>query len=242
MMHWTTATTLADRLTWFIDGLCRTIGAEAHARGMDPALAWAIWNRVRLLGARLIALAERRRGGRVRVVRAARAAAGPRAPRSRQAQCKAAGRLPGDFGWLPRLLPKTAQSAGVLMYLIGDEELRALLAQVPQSARALRPLCNLLGVKAPEVQPIAATEEPPPHLTSPPPGAERDPGEGAAAAEVGAVAEVAAAAETAAAAEATPQPPAAPARAWGMSTNPYPDEYYKRPGGLYWDGKRLQWS
>jgi hypothetical protein len=237
-VHWTAATTLADRLTRFIDGLCRTIGAEAQARRMDPALAWAIWNRVRILGARLIALAERKRGGRVRVMRAARPVTGPRAPRSSRAQCKAASGLPGDFGWVKRLLPETAQYAGVLSYLLGDPELIALLEEVPQSGRALRPLCHLLGVKAPEVQQAArfAGEEPPPHLTSLPPGAERDD------AAVAPPAEVVASAEAAGPAEAVAQPPPAPATAWGMSTNPYPDEYYKRPGGLYWDGKRMQWA
>ena len=239
-MHWTAATSLADRLTWLIDGLCRTIGAEAQARGVEPALAWAIWNRVRLLGARLIALAERRPGGRVRVVTAARRAAGPRAPRSPRAQCRAAHGLPGGFGWLPRLLPKTADYAGVLRYLLSDPELAALLEQAPQSARALRPLCHLLGVTAPEMRRTpagdgAAQEGPAPHLAPgsgpeagpPPPRAE----------EV-----VAPVAEGAAAAEAAPQAPPPQAPAYGMSTNPYPDEYYRRPGGLYWDGKGLRWS
>ena len=56
---------LADRFTWLIDGLCKVIGADAHKRRMEGALAWAIWSRVRLLGERLIALAARVRAGRI---------------------------------------------------------------------------------------------------------------------------------------------------------------------------------
>jgi hypothetical protein len=65
---------LTDRFTWLIDGLCKLIGADAYKRRMEAALAWAIWNRVRLLGARLITLAERARAGRVRVMRTPRPA------------------------------------------------------------------------------------------------------------------------------------------------------------------------
>jgi hypothetical protein len=65
----TTSPSLADRFTWLIDGLCRVIGAEAHKRRMEAALAWAIWNRVRMLGERLIALAERGPAGRMAVRR-----------------------------------------------------------------------------------------------------------------------------------------------------------------------------
>ena len=66
------ATTLTDRFEWLIDGLCKTIGADAHKRRMEAALAWAIWNRVRLLGDRLIALMARVRRGRVAAPRVAR--------------------------------------------------------------------------------------------------------------------------------------------------------------------------
>jgi hypothetical protein len=34
-MNRTAAKTLADRLTCFIDGLCKTIGTDAHARGIE---------------------------------------------------------------------------------------------------------------------------------------------------------------------------------------------------------------
>jgi hypothetical protein len=153
-MYWNDANPLADRFAWLIDELCKAIGRDAHKCRMEAALAWAIWIRVRLLGDRLIALAERVKGGRFQITRpggARRASAGPRAPRSRQGQCSAVAGLPQDFGWIRRLLPETAQYAGVLRYLLRDPEMAALLVKAPQARRVLRPLCLLLGVKAPEL-------------------------------------------------------------------------------------------
>jgi hypothetical protein len=230
------ANPLADRIAWLIDELCRAIGRDAHQRRMEAALAWAIWIRVRLLGDRLIALAERVKGGRVRMIRSGGGTprpAGPRAPRSRQGQRSAVAGLPQDFGWIRRLLPETTQYAGVLRYLLRDPEMAALLEKAPQARRVLRPLCHLLGVKAPELPPAAGGEGDDP---APQPAAEPTGVAGGLAPEE----------EAAVSVEAPPPAPApspiVQAPAWGQSTNPMPDAYYKRPGGLYWDGRRWQWS
>ena len=240
-MHWTDTNPLADRFAWLIDELCKAIGRDAHKRGMDAVLAWAIWIRVRLLGDRLIALAERMKGGRLQVIRpsgARRASAGPRAPRSPQGQCSAVAGLPRDFGWIKRLLPETAQFAGVLRYLLRDPEVAALMQKAPQSRRALRPLCHLLGVKAPELLPAAGGEgeDLPPLVTPSPAEAERGDGGPSPGAEV------AASVEALSPAQAPSRPPLVPAPAAGQFTSPTPDAYYKRPGGLCWDGRRWQWS
>ncbi len=65
-MHGIAAHTLAGRFAWFFDELCKAVGVDAQKRRMEAALAWAVWNRVRLLGERLIALALRVRSGRLR--------------------------------------------------------------------------------------------------------------------------------------------------------------------------------
>jgi len=57
---------LTDRFAWLFDGLCKAIGVDAQRRGMEAALAWVVWNRVRLLGERWIALAARVQAGRLR--------------------------------------------------------------------------------------------------------------------------------------------------------------------------------
>ena len=59
------AQSLTDRFAWLFDGLCKAIGVDAQKQRMEAALAWAIWNRVRVLGDRLIALVERVRAGRL---------------------------------------------------------------------------------------------------------------------------------------------------------------------------------
>jgi hypothetical protein len=56
---------------------------------------------------------------------------------------------PTGSGWLVRLVPEAACSAGGLHYLVTQPELAALLAAAPQAGRLLRPLCRLLGVKLP---------------------------------------------------------------------------------------------
>src|SRR6516165_4961761 len=63
-MYGIAARSLTDRFAWLFAGLCRAVGVDAHTRRMEAALAWAIWNRVRLLGERLIALAARVEAGR----------------------------------------------------------------------------------------------------------------------------------------------------------------------------------
>ena len=227
-MTWNETHSLADRFAWLIDGLCTAIGIGAQKRGIEAALAWAIWIRVRLLGDRLIALAERARAGWVQAQRPGggqRRAAGPRAPRSPQGRRAAVAGLPQDFGWVERLLPETAQYAGMLRYMLREPEMAALVEQAPQTGRVLRPLCHLLGVPAPDFllrradAALCAADgaaAPPPSRPAPVEGE----GEAAAPAPE--------------APETPPQPAPAPVVPWYER----PD----RPGGLYWDGKRLQWS
>ena len=251
---------LAERIEWLIEGLCKVIGAQAYRRGVEAALAWAVWNRVRTLGERLIALAERVRSGRLRARRKNTPPPGPlrRAPsRERDGNpdqgegekaARAAGpRLPRGFGWIRGVVPETAQFAGVLTWLLRDPEMAALAEKSPQAGRILRPLCHLLGVRAPEfLRRGYVPADPPPHPTSPRrepialarweggPRAERTDRGDAISAETSVAAEPALPVEAAVAVE-TPAPasppPAAP-----------PVPHHLRPGGLYWDGRRWQWA
>jgi hypothetical protein len=235
---------LADRFAWLFDGLCKAIGVDARRQRMESALAWAIWNRVRLLGDRLIALAERVRAGRLPRRRATRRDTSPRLVRSaaqspqsgegavQEVEMSAAGaraaapgtvRLPREFGWVGRMLPEAAQYAGALRYLLRDPETMALLEKAPQAGRVLRPLCQLLGVQTPEflrrgavVAQEAARAEPTPPSPEPAPSNASPPsGEDAA------------------------QPAPEPAR---PSAEEAALAYARRPGGLYWDGTRMRWS
>jgi hypothetical protein len=123
------ANALTDRFAWLIDGLCKVIGTDAHKRRMEAARVLAIWNRVRLLGDRFIAFAKRVRAGTL----PARRDTSPRPTGSSpvaslpqsgdedekpRAPSGPAASLPREFGWIRRVLPETAQFAGVLSYLL----------------------------------------------------------------------------------------------------------------------------
>jgi hypothetical protein len=246
--------TLAGRFAWFFQGLCRVIGVDAQRRGMEAALAWAVWHRVRVLGERFNMLIVRARAGRLRARR--KAAAHPDAADQVDGQAcpqgestphptplpqgerekKAAGPLlPREFGWVRRALPETGQFAGVLTYLLRDPETAALVEKAPEAGRILRPLCRLLGIEAPEfLRRGYVPADPPPHLTSPPPRAERNDCGDAGSAEASVAAEPALPVEAPVAAE-TPAPASPP-------PTERPASYYQRPGGLYWNGKRTVWS
>jgi hypothetical protein len=254
-----TTSSLTDRFTWLLDELCKVIGADAHKRQVEAALAWAIWNHVRMLGERLIALIERAQAGRLRVRRSEAGMRGDRAEPRPAGVAHVPGGLPQDFGWMPRMLPQTAQFADVLSLLLRDRETVALVAQAPEAARILRPLCEMLGVKAPEYlrRRRGSGAEPAPALAAPgagadalPARAERDDASGTAAPPdlPGAEAPRAEAVDGEAAAPPPPPPPP-----WPLTGPPPPaiapeserariEAYYKRPGGLYWDGRRWQWS
>jgi hypothetical protein len=211
----TTTPSLADRFTWLFDGLCKAIGADAHKRRMEAALAWAIWNRVRLLGDRLIALIARVRAGKLPMRRTAGAGVKPSAEPRPAAAARAPSLLPREFGWIRRVLPQTTQYAGVLSYLLDDPDVATLVEKTPQTGRILRPLCHLLGVKTPEfLQGRAGLDAAPSQTPEAPVAAEPPP-----------------------TAEAPPQQPPSPARAQAPTVG-----WYQRPGGLYWDGRRWQWS
>lgn len=251
---------LAGRFAWFFQGLCRVIGVDAQRRGMEPALAWAVWNRVRVLGERFNTLIVRARAGRLRARRKAAPHPAP-ADQERGQACSqdereiqpaaATGapshgalgvKLPREFGWVRRALPETGQFAGVLMYLLRDPETAALVEKAPEAGRILRPLCRLLGIEAPEFlrRTSREAESSPPLLASPPTSPPASPPLGAKRNDNGD------AGSAGAAADPSPLPsPAAvetPAPASPQPTERPASYYYQRPGGLYWNGKRWAWS
>src|SRR5690349_6556079 len=132
-MHGIAAHNLTDRFAWLFDGLCKAIGVDALRRGMEAALAWVVWNRVRLLGERLITLAARVQAGRLpsnRLRKCPHPSPPPqereRGERSAAARAAVAGlptaRLPGGFGWIRNVLPETAQFARLIQYMLRDPE------------------------------------------------------------------------------------------------------------------------
>jgi hypothetical protein len=163
------------------------------------------------------------------------------------------------------MLPETGQYAGVLAFLLRDPEMAALLAKAPQAGRMLRPLCHLLGVQAPaflrrgavvaQVTPLAAdvprgelarsSGEPAPlrdaadanvSLTTEHGPLPQEEGEKIAD---GSVATDDAATGDGAVAAPAAQPPPQSGRS---AAEEAALAYARRPGGLYFDGKRMRWS
>jgi hypothetical protein len=248
------AHTLADRFAWLIDGLCKAIGGGAHRRALEAALAWAIWARMQRFGERLAALSAQMRAGRLRAPRMTRRDTSARPPPPSgegDARARVERVLPQDFGWLRRLLPETTQFAGALAYLLRDPEVAALVDKAPEAGRILRPLCHAMGVKAPAFLWRRRGAEAALGKPEAPGGAPemeetatlrltRYAGEdvGGTAAAIGAEPPAASEKETPTpilprdagegAANATPRPPQVP--------------HHLRPGGLYWNGRRWDWS
>ena len=212
----TASPSLAGRFTWLFDGLCKAIGVDAQRRRVEAALAWAIWNRVRVLGDRLIALAERVRVGRL-----------PRRTRSKGTPHPGFGPLhgpnpQGEREKFPHPSPPPQER---------ERGRAGLLEKAPEAGKILRPLCHLLGVKTPaflQRGAVVAQEVPAPIAaevsTSPP-------------ADV-VVVEAPATSEAAVASPQAEPPP----QSGRSAAEEAALAYARRPGGLYFNGKRMAWS
>jgi hypothetical protein len=139
------APNLPARFAAAIDLLCRGLAASLPKHWDAAPLALPAWTRLRRLLARFAALVAAVEAGRFRAARRTTTAA------SRPRPAAPAIRLPGGPGWLLRLAPalETRLGRAQVESLLGDPELRALLAQAPQAGRILRPLCHMLGIETP---------------------------------------------------------------------------------------------
>ena len=119
-------------------------GERPEARGRRP-LTLLAWIRLRRLLARFGALVAAVQAGRFPASRRETGEA------SRPRPTRPAARLPGRSGWLLRLAPalETRLGRAQVESLLGDPELRALLAAAPQAGRILRPLCHMLQIELP---------------------------------------------------------------------------------------------
>jgi hypothetical protein len=138
------APSLPDRFAAAIDLLCRGIAVSLPQHWGNAAFALSAWSRLRRLLGRFAALVAALEAGRFSASR--RVTAGAARPRP-----GAPARLPGGSGWLLRLAPalETRLGRAQVESLLGDPDLRALLAQAPQAGRILRPLCHMLGIETP---------------------------------------------------------------------------------------------
>lgn len=145
-----------------------------HLQRVPAPLPMLLWNRWRGIERQVSGLLARHRAGTLRRYP-------NRCPPTRGTPSRppAASPFPRTAGWLPRLAPGLAEAAGQLDMLLNGADVPALLRDIPQLRRALRPMCRMLGVKLPpqHQQPSPTAAPPasprPRHPTPPPPDTPR---------------------------------------------------------------------
>jgi len=166
--------TLADQIRGLVALFCKVMAAEASPVRFG-ALSVVLWNRVRKLERRLLALYAMWTAGTLPMARV-RAPSSPRLVRSAAqsprrgegaaggagfdpmagggagvTQAPPAGLLPRGLRWMQGLLPRSAGTlaSGVDALLHNHPEIRGFVAECPQAGRVLRPLCRLVGLRGP---------------------------------------------------------------------------------------------
>jgi hypothetical protein len=135
---------LSDRFAAILEGLY-----QATARTVrDPIsglLILLICGRLRRITRRFASLAARYAAGTLRPLRTPATeprTAGPDPPPPRDPPRDP---LPRGYAWLIRLVPGAANFGTQLQYLLSQPEMAAMIAEVPQMSRLLRPLCRALA-------------------------------------------------------------------------------------------------
>jgi len=262
-MYGAASLTLTDRFAWLIDGLCKAIGVDAQKCRMEAALAWAVWNRVRVLGARLVALMARVGSGRrvpVRTRRSGRTPPPGPLPQGEGEKCPHPS--PRDQARWQSLTPPRERERETSAAVAAGDVRPALPREFGWVRRVLPETARFAGVLAyflddPEMAALVATTpeagrilRPLCHLLGVQPPAFLRRGAVAAQATVAPIAAEARLDEPAPPLPEREPPPSAPTADASVTngaavTPPAEDAalaYARRPGGLYWDGTRMRWS
>lgn len=134
------------RLCTVTQALCLAAAAAPLWRMWQPlSLGDAALERIRRAERLLLALLEQVKAGRL-PVRRPREGSADRVP---VARARTIGRhLPRRPGWLVEMMPADAAVlAGHLRGVLAEPEMVALVAEVPQAGRILRPVCRMLGIE-----------------------------------------------------------------------------------------------
>ena len=137
------------RFAVIVAALCRAVAASLNRGLMEAAVIVLVWRRVKRVERLLLALAERVRLGLYRrgFTQPSRAARGEGVRVGERASSGAWHLLPRRFGWLMGLMPyKAAAYSSQLSCVLAEPEMVALLRDVPQAQRIIRPLCVMLGL------------------------------------------------------------------------------------------------
>jgi hypothetical protein len=170
--------TLADQLFWIVDVFLKSMAPEACKRRVG-LFSVAIWSRVKVFERRFSSLYAQWKAGTLPKGRAGAGAAatphpGPPPQGGRElaagaaaaafdpmacdaascdrARLRPASVLPRAFAWLHTLLPVSAPplGGGIESLITNIPEMQALVAEVPEVGRMLRPICRMVGLKLPD--------------------------------------------------------------------------------------------
>jgi len=175
--HGRAPTNLAGRVACILENVRGAIGAHAAAVRSTAPLLLITWNYLSHAAKRLEALTRRVAAGTATIRPRARRTKDPAEPAKPRPTPKHPP-LPRRFGWLVRLSPNVGGLGSSLRNLLTTDEIATLLADAPQAARILRPLCNMLGIaKAPDLPAALFPEHPkrPPKPRAPRPPREPRP-------------------------------------------------------------------
>jgi hypothetical protein len=151
-----------------LDGLLAAIAARIADYPFTSEMVTFLWKRVNSVKNRFLALAALVQAGKIPRERPAK---------SRGRACRGTAWpdginwrkwLPmGTFAWLCWLMPSLANRLGAaqfaegLRHLLGQPEMRSLLAATPKAGRTLAPLCFMLGIDAALLRPVYSAAPPP---------------------------------------------------------------------------------
>ena len=145
------ALTPAAFLSGIVEGLCTTIGPYTVNNPVFARLLGLVWTYLRRATRRFDRLYDLWKAGRLPK---------PRPALPNRAPCPARRSMPRGRAWLIRLAQRTAQYTGHVQILVNDPEIAAMLAEVPQAGRILRPICQMLGIAMPPAPPRQSPAEP----------------------------------------------------------------------------------
>ncbi len=153
----------ATDFTLILRLLQKTMGNHVVRHDLHGPVLVLLWNRL----SRTIRLFERLvtlwRAGTLPKPRASRAG------QSRPATAAKPVIIPRNFAWLLKLIGAPAAiAASHIRHWMNDEELKRFLADCPQAARLIRPVCHMIGMRPTEVELAPIRLPPRPRKPRPP--------------------------------------------------------------------------
>jgi hypothetical protein len=148
--------------TLILDGLMNAIAAKIGDYPFTGEMVTFLWKRVNTVKNRFLALAALIQAGKIPRERVAKPRARKPPERAKPQGINWRKWLPmSRFAWLCRLMPSlanrfgAAQFGGGLRHLLGQPEMRAILAATPKVGRVLAPLCFMLGIEESLLRPVS---------------------------------------------------------------------------------------